>query len=569
MIKSYLKTTFALSLALALGGFATAYGQYEVTGTTAGGGNVVTGMGNLPPLATDDGSDILTAGGSDHLTLIIGSFASTDFFNSDYSSTITFGTPNDVFINKGTIEGATDEEESPTFGAGVDFLSNDLLHDGTLGSESISNITFVNNGNIFGANDFDDNEVVGSAVNFLATDSINGVSFTNTGLIEGASIDVFDSGFAGSAVNFITESGSISNIGFTNSGNLFGGSENDSATFMGNAVVIAGENGVYNVTINNQQNGNIVGGNENFNFDDPFVLGSGNGLIIVDFNDFGGLGGAINNVSVNNAGDILGGNDNEAGDFEEENDFASAVSNGVVIVGLGPVNNVTINNTSTGLIQGGNESDFGGFIGNGAVIASINDFDEIDNNGNVLSNVNVMNAGRILGGNNNDGDEGEGDFQGMEVGNGLVILGGTSVTNVNIVNVQGGSILGGNNNLGNDESVGSGIDITTWFGGVISNVSITNSGKIQGGSGNNDSFFVGMGIGIDGEFTNNITITNNIGGFIAGGDGNFGDSFDTGAGIAISAENLNGLNISNWGLIRGGNDISEVESNSDGGDGID
>ena len=180
MTKTSIKTM--LALAIALGGFATAYGQYEVTGTTAGGGNVVVGSNLLGTVATGDGSNILSDGGSDKFTLTLGSFATTN--SSLYGGTITFGTPNEIFINNGVIDGATNEAESDIEGGGVNFLSNNLLSNGTLGTDSITNETFINHGSIFGAQSGED-DVIGSAVTFFASQDINGVSITNTGLIEG------------------------------------------------------------------------------------------------------------------------------------------------------------------------------------------------------------------------------------------------------------------------------------------------------------------------------------------------------------------------------------------------
>ena len=362
-------------------------------------------------------------------------------------------------------------------------------------------------------------------------------------------------------MNLITESGSIAYVTIFNSGNIFVGNDSVFAEFMGNAVIIAAGNGVSNVTITNTQGANMIGGNGSFS--DEGVLSAGNGISIVDQNI---SLASINNITINNSGNILGGNENSP-DFTSGIDTGNLIGSGIVIAGLGPISNININNTASGVIQGGNDTDTGGsFSGVGIGIGAINTNDE--DTGNNLSGVTVMNAGQILGGNNNGDDFDESELSGYEVGTGIAIVGGTNVSNVTIVNAPGGSILGGNDSIGSQESSGNGIDISNFFGGTISNVSILNQGKIAGGSANDSFEFAGVGVGIDGEFIKNVSITNDLGATIAGGNGNFEDeSFDASSGIAFDAETINGVNITNWGLIRGGNDGDT--GNTGGGDGID
>ncbi|MGB8353965.1 MAG: hypothetical protein WCD79_08780, partial [Chthoniobacteraceae bacterium] len=75
MIRLRLKHLLALAVgALALGGMGSAYGQYVVTGTTAGGGNIVSGSGTLGSAFSGDGN--LTNNGFDSLTITPGSTVS-------------------------------------------------------------------------------------------------------------------------------------------------------------------------------------------------------------------------------------------------------------------------------------------------------------------------------------------------------------------------------------------------------------------------------------------------------------------------------------------------------------
>ena len=560
MTQPKLKSVMALAvLAMTLGAITTAYGQYQTIGTTAGGGNIVVGNGLLGRIASGASTGFLTGGGSDYVTLNLGSFATTN----SYGATIKFGTPNDTLLNYGTINGGSSSGGTDG-GNAVSFLSNNFLFNGSLGTETITNETVVNHGNIFGA-ESNDAEIVGNAVSFLATGEINGVSFTNIGIVEGAN-NSFSAFIAGSALNFASENSDITNVTVFNSGNLTGGNDDDEATAVGSGISMVAGNGITNVGITNAQGGNILGGNAGNAFSDSSTLAVGNGIVLLDennnFKD-------INNVSTSNSGNILGGNDN----FGDGAEFDSSyfISNGIGVGGFGNISNLNFTNTSTGVIQGGNDNDDGWFIGTGIGVGAISQDGDA---GGGINNVTLNNAGLVQGGHGNDGNE-----QGVEAGTGVAIVGGTSVNNVTINNKTGGRILGGDDNFDANSSAGSGIDITSVGGiqplapgiggGTVSNVMINNWGFIGGGSGNRNAFYVANGIGISSNTLLNITINNAFRGTIAGGNANFSESFDTGAGIALDANTINGVAINNWGLVRGGNNIAQVESSSYGGDGID
>lgn len=555
------------ALAITFSGMTTAFGQYVITGTTAGGGNIVMGYGLLGRIASGASTGFLTSGGSDYVTLNLGSFATTD----DYGATIKFGTPNDTLVNLGTIDGGTDGDNTDQ-GNAVSFLSNDFLYNGDLGTDTITNETVINHGNMFGQ-EGDDAEIVGTGLSFLASEEINGVSVTNTGIIEGVQTgDAYDAFVAGSALNFASEESDITNVTVFNSGNLIGGNENDDAFAMGNGIDFLAGNGISNVSITNALGGNILGGNENFTFDEEDEVAAGNAIVLLDEN-FDGL--LINNVSISNAGNITGGNEN----FGSEDEFDSGyfLGNGIGIGSLGDVNNIAISNASTGVIQGGNDNDEGWFVGTGIGIGAVG---EDEDSGEAVNTVNIANSGLIQGGHGNDGDE-----QGLEVGTGIAIAGGESVSNVTINNYKGGTILGGDDNDDANASAGSGIDISAFSNSEpaivtdlppeetagISNVTINNWGFIGGGAGNEDAELVACGIGLDAETITNVTINNYRGATIAGGNGNYDYSDWTGSGIVLTAETIDGVKINNWGLIRGGNDISEEDAfeYSYGGDGID
>src|SRR5262249_9504027 len=124
----------------------------------------------------------------------------------------------------------------------------------------------------------------------------------------------------------------------------------------------------------------------------------GNGVVL-----WGGNG--VNNVSFINFGTIVGGENNNGGDFNEtEGNFGSMVSNGVGI-----------------------------FDGN-------NDIPPIENTSDSITNVNIYNAGGIYGGNDS--------ANGVSVGSGYGIVGFGDVDGVVLINTSTGVIHGGNFNEG-------------------------------------------------------------------------------------------------------------------------
>jgi len=589
--------------ALALGGMESAHAQYTVEGTTAGGGNIVSGSNTLGTAFSGDGN-LTATNGFDSLTLTLGSTV-TD--TASLGAAILFTTNGDTVLNNGSIFGGAAGSDSEFTNTGLAFFSNG----------SLSNQTVTNNGLILGGDGGGENTMVNTALAFLA------------------------------------ESGSISNVTVVNTGTIAGGSEGgDAFGAINTGVAIMAENGVYNILINNS--GVIAGGNFS-----EFGTILGTGIAIIDFNL---SGPEINGVSINNSGMILGGTSSLGFEGEIQTVMAGAA---VGVVGFGNVSNISITNTSTGTIVGGwdntMESGPGPFAnilaGTGLGIASMGDFGPIGaetGSPTTLTNVTISNAGNIIGGGSNavtvDGGSGvaliasgtitnvaitnSGTVQGgstnefgLNLGNGITLNSGivftfepvfaqSAISNVTITNsgvISGGSdsfesiaagngisfftgapfieeeansgvisgvaihnsgiIRGGNGNEGEEEqssSMGGGIAFANFtIAGTISNITINNSGAILGGSfGNSSAWMVGEGIGIIGGSVNGVTITNT--GFISGGSGNSFDSDYTGSGIVIIgtdflSENssISNVGIYNAGVVAGGSDAGFKEGTGD------
>ena len=381
------------ALAITIGGMSTAYGQYQITGTTAGGGNgIVVGNGLLFTITSLGRHPLSHQQRQRPLHVEYRELSPPE--GSHYGAAIAFGTPNNVFVNNATIFGATDNED-PAAGTGVIFFSNNFLEDSSLGTTNLTNETVINHGNIF-ASQQEEDEIVGNEGGLPLPPPKSRTSMSSTPASSWEANQSFDAEISGVALSFLSEEADIAQVSIFNSGNLIGGNENDDAEVMSSGISFLAANGIFDVSITNAAGGNITGGSGNDSFGDP-ILAEGNGIVMLDENDEGGLGPEINGVVVSNAGNIMGGEGNSGG--SEEFDSNYFISNGIAIGGLGDIKNITVNNSSTGLIEGGSENDGGWFVGTGIGIGAVGN--------NVETKMPCLmwtssTTGRIEGGNQNE-----------------------------------------------------------------------------------------------------------------------------------------------------------------------
>ena len=187
MPASHAHKQFVIALFTLIFATGIACAQYTITGTTAGGGNIITGNGALPALGP--GSP-LSGGGFDQVTINIGATGDT----------VTFGTANDTLINLGTVVASPGGTYGTYFG-------------GASG-------TFANSGNWT----YSGTGLAGVYFNGDAG------SFTNTGTWSAT----------GAAQNGVYFDGNAAS--FTNSGNWSYAGSGDTAAFLG------GDNGAFTNT---------------------------------------------------------------------------------------------------------------------------------------------------------------------------------------------------------------------------------------------------------------------------------------------------------------------------------
>lgn len=349
-----------------------------------------------------------------------------------------------------------------------------------------------------------------------------------------------------------------------------------------------GFNGVVNTTVTNGVNGIINGGNgDGYSSDadgnNPYAISVGDGIIIFDRN---GAGDNINGVNFTNSGKVTAGNNSNE---------AISVDNGFAVIGFGDVKNITINNTSTGIITGGSmesgsKTPDGFFSGNGVVVAAgvppffvtgLTDPSTGDHN---LDTVNFTNAGLITGGNNNRNNDNILNPSGNAAGNGVIFWGVNGVYNIKFNNTSTGSLIGGDENdgygFGNrgfNEGSGAGNGVAIFDANdSLSNprdiigVDATNAGIITGGNNNRNAFLAGTGFGIVGlGDVDSVMFHNTDTGAITGGNGNSNALF-SGNGVTIASINNSNscssdVTFTNDGNIRGGNNNSSFTGISGAG----
>lgn len=294
--------------------------------------------------------------------------------------------------------------------------------------------------------------------------------------------------------------------------------------FAGHGILLVGD-GVESVLIGNGVTGVILGGEGGYGSNGGSGGSGGDGVRLES-----GSGGATN-INVTNSG-LIGGGEGGAtgvslsGDGGEGGDGIAITNFGrsgrVAIEGAEPaIDGLAITNEATGSILGGvggNGDRNGGDGGHGIAVAARS-----------IHNVNILNFGRIIGGNGGAGT-GVPDGEVLTVSNGgwggagidLFASSFATLENVSITNASSGLIAGGNAGAGSADSGAGGGDGISLFSPESRNLVVTNFGTIRGGdaSGTGENAIAGIGIN---------------------------------ASTSKSA-NISGLVINNWGTISAGND---------------
>jgi len=570
-------------LSFALSGMETAHGQWTITGTTVGGGNVVVGDGStLGPLSQTT-QPALSSGGFDSVTLNPGSVATASGMD-----TIAFSTPNNTLVNYGTLLGAGGANYGDPGVNALSFINsvssvmsgetatNSGVANGGNGSSGYAGIYDPNNGGNGGNGASGGNGMVFSSVG-----SFNGISLTNNGTAAGgggggggtsdyrtnsnggdgasggtgimfSSIGSFDSvsltnngaaaggaggwgGYGGNSGHGGNGSIGGSGIGFSNSASLSGllltnngsatgghGGEAGAAIFGGSGTSGNGGSG-----IDFHSNGNI----SNLFLINNCSATGGDGAdgiyVLYALGGKGGMGigitntGSISNISLENNGSATGGNGG---------DFGIAGGGGIGFNSTGNISDITL--TNSGFVIGGQDAKvFADLLsangGNGIEFSS-------SANGSI-SRIRLTNNGSVVGGLSLAGQGGSAIS--------LNCAGSGSVNDIILIN--SGTATGGRWSGG----TGNGIVINSSGSGGMSNISLTNTGDIA--AGDNGGGAAGICVLSNGS-ASNLTITNK--GIISGGDsGN--------AGIYAA---VNGLTIHNHGSISTGSWMSAAAIVFDG-----
>jgi outer membrane autotransporter protein len=253
--------------------------------------------------------------------------------------------------------------------------------------------------------------------------------------------------------------------------------------------------------------------------------GGGNGDRIGGGGGGGGAGlvSLTAGTSISNAGGISGGNGGN-GATGQWSGGGGGGGDGVLVLGGASLL------TNTGIIAGGrggdagDVTDFAGAAGEGG--AGV----DLASDGN-----SVINSGSIIGGD-----------APTVAGAGIVGGNGSHVAN------QAGGVIAGGDTLQNTTTGGNGVEVTT---SGTQTATIDNAGHIHGGTGANLSLgFSGNGTGGDGiSATGNVTIGNS--GLVEGGQGGSNNGGGQGGiGIAITATGGEQATVTNHtgGVIRGG-----------------
>jgi len=368
-----------------------AYGQWIVTGTTVGGGNLIVGNGSsLGPLSQTT-NPALSSGGVDNVTLNPGSTAT-----ASSTDTLFFITSNNTLLSSGTVVG-----EYAAFPGGIGFNAISFFDQSSAG---LSGETVTNNGCIIGGSGGSVFRIGGggsggTGIHFKSPSNITDISLNNNGSTSGGNGD-FGSyegsygagGNGGGAIDF-NSSANISNITLTNYGTAYGGDGGYGYFYSGGGGGNGGE------AINFNSSGNI----SNISLANYGTASGGDGAVS------GGEGGSaigfistgsISNISLTNNGSLISGDFGNAIDFNSSGNISdiSVTNNGSVIGGScylaasgiqfyasGSSSNITINNYNT--VAGGFSSS--GVVGVTADNVTINNWGTISQMSNAGASIAV------------------------------------------------------------------------------------------------------------------------------------------------------------------------------------
>jgi len=645
MIRFNMKRMAALAaLASGMALANTASAQYTTTvGNTPGGGNTVVGNGVLGPLATGDGN--LSSGGFDNITFNIGSTATGSGVD-----TVFISTGGNTLLNNGTITGdalysAISFASSSSLN-GETITNNGVLNSLAIGPVSGSTLYANPASSSYGNN-------IGAGLGVSSGGGINQLTVAANGSITGGSFgDITSSTIYGNDYtndiggNLVTAiaidaNGAISQLAFTGNGTITGGSFGDlnsSSTLYGNnesdnaggniatAIAISSLDSITNSSV--VTSGAITGGSIGDLNGSSGIYGNDSGDNEAGGNIVTGLAinsvGSITSLAVGNNGSVTGGSigdlngssayiyGNNSGDNEAGGNIATgiAISADGSITSLAVANNGPVTGGSIGSLNSfsyiyGNDSgdnEAGGNIATGISIDSIGSISLLTlANNSTITGGSIGAIGYYSGIYGNDSSENE---VGGNIATALSIGTNDSIAGLTLVNkgaITGGSIGGMGNNDGysyiygndsGDNEVGGNIvtGLSIGANGSISNLSITNSATIKGGSiggmgtagsgygyiyGNDSSeneiggnTATALSIGANGSITS-LGLTNNaniIGGSIGGmgsndaygyiygndsGDNEIGGNIATGISIDSNGS-ISGLSLINTATVAGG-----------------
>ena len=558
-------------LAGVLCGSSVAYGQYAVTGTTSGGGEVITGKGTLGALSSSSTPVALSPAGFDRVTLGAGSMAA-----AAGQDTLLFSTSHDTLLNLGEVTGGAGQSAGA---AGFNAISFTNLSFGiTLSGDAVVNAGSAQGGNgtgngAVGSNGVDGsggeggtggNGIVFNTGGFNNAGTLAGVSITNNGSAIGGSGDgtggaagqtnaggAGGGGGAGILVDTLYGEGAIvvTNRGLAKGGDgmgdggfggLYGFSTGGSGAAGGDGIGIHYDQfEKVNLTNDGMSEGGDGSGNGGDNATgqagDAGAGGSGgNGIDLDSYGVLAGITLTNNGVARGGTGTGDGGVNNGANSFSDGGSGGAAGTggNGIQLSGLYNISGVSLVND--GVAMGGAGSGAGGYTifngsggaggaGGNGILLGIGVF-------NSISDVTLLNAGWAVAGN----------------GSGNGGAGGASTPDSGTAGGNGG--MGGTGGTGIFLDSGNRADAIILF-----NTGVAGGGDGAGNGGTGGAGAKGMNGFGDPEGSSGLSGAN--GG--AGGAGGKG-----GAGIEVSSIlGASAVELTNSGVARGGN------GSGNGGDG--
>jgi outer membrane autotransporter protein len=594
------RKAFAILLAGLFCGAGMARAQYTVSGTTAGGGQIILGTGAaLGALSGISVPVSFSSIGFDQVTLNIGSGAT-----GSGQDTISFTTSNDTLLNNGTVlGGAGINPEDNGFnaisfisGSSAGFSGESVINDGSVaGGTGIFAIGTGNGGN------------GGTGIEFNTAGGISGIKVTNSGFamggVGGNGLDFyeysspFNGGDGGDGIGF-NAIGDISSITLVISGSATGGSGGNGGWAYYDYFTDGGNGGAGGVGICFNADDSINGINLTNN---GSVTGGAGGVGGTSFRSIGGAGGdggtAIEFNAGSNTTDISfinhglavggGGGSGGASGSGYVGGSGGDGGNGIEYYSGASITGIKLMNYGSAKGGSGGDGDSGGLGGTGIefnadagmsyVVLSNRGFAAGGNGGDgggaggaatelnstgEMSGIDLTNSGLIKGG---DAATGAESFYFGRGGAGITLSAGSRIDGFTLNN--SGMIFGGKGGESASDYYGpeggdGGDALNVSVSGTISRLVVNNTGSISGGKGSNaeNGFFAIAGTGGAGFdlscYTINSSIVNNTGS-ISGGSG--GDSTSSsgpgGNAVNISATGIGGINgftLNNSGTISGG-----------------